>query len=145
MNLFLKIESSVYQEHIFGSLKNQYTNQLIFWCLKACILYILRVGVTDQMTEPTQRAFLVFLGKQVCWHNSNLFCCHPGCVTVLTLFIWKSSAWVCWCQSLHENRCSTHFVIHIENIGWGEACLYFSFWSGSFSRFCTLKYVFLPI
>ncbi|KAJ4850066.1 hypothetical protein Tsubulata_019358 [Turnera subulata] len=31
----------------------------------ACVLYILRVGVTDQMTEPTQRAFLVFLGKQL--------------------------------------------------------------------------------
>uniref|UniRef100_A0A6N2LNC5 Clathrin/coatomer adaptor adaptin-like N-terminal domain-containing protein n=1 Tax=Salix viminalis TaxID=40686 RepID=A0A6N2LNC5_SALVM len=31
----------------------------------ACILYILRVGVTDQMTEPTQRGFLVFLGKQL--------------------------------------------------------------------------------
>ncbi|KAK3212082.1 hypothetical protein Dsin_016788 [Dipteronia sinensis] len=30
----------------------------------ACVLYILRVGVTDQMTEPTQRSFLVFLGKQ---------------------------------------------------------------------------------
>eukprot|EP00258_Populus_trichocarpa_P038162 XP_024454181.1 protein SWEETIE isoform X3 [Populus trichocarpa] len=31
----------------------------------ACILYVLRVGVTDQMTEPTQRGFLVFLGKQL--------------------------------------------------------------------------------
>ncbi|CAK7344401.1 unnamed protein product [Dovyalis caffra] len=31
----------------------------------ACILYILQVGVTDQMTEPTQRDFLVFLGKQL--------------------------------------------------------------------------------
>ncbi|GAB2299959.1 hypothetical protein Dimus_034004 [Dionaea muscipula] len=31
----------------------------------ACILYILRVGVTDQMTEPTQRSFLVILGKQL--------------------------------------------------------------------------------
>ncbi|PON93486.1 Coatomer beta subunit [Trema orientale] len=31
----------------------------------ACVLYILRVGVTDQMTEPTQRNFLVFLGKQL--------------------------------------------------------------------------------
>ncbi|KAM7267217.1 hypothetical protein ACFE04_009383 [Oxalis oulophora] len=31
----------------------------------ACVLYILRVGVTDQMTEPTQRSFLIFLGKQV--------------------------------------------------------------------------------
>ncbi|XP_052195097.1 protein SWEETIE isoform X2 [Diospyros lotus] len=31
----------------------------------ACVLYILRVGVTDQMTEPTQRTFLVFLGKQL--------------------------------------------------------------------------------
>ncbi|KAL5739454.1 hypothetical protein ACOSQ2_028634 [Xanthoceras sorbifolium] len=31
----------------------------------ACVLYILRVGVTDQMTEPTQRSFLVFLGKQL--------------------------------------------------------------------------------
>ncbi|XVE72050.1 hypothetical protein DITRI_Ditri11bG0007500 [Diplodiscus trichospermus] len=31
----------------------------------ACILYILRVGVIDQMTEPTQRSFTVFLGKQL--------------------------------------------------------------------------------
>ncbi|XP_048328605.2 protein SWEETIE isoform X2 [Ziziphus jujuba] len=31
----------------------------------ACVLYILRVGVTDQMTEPTQRSFLVFLGKHL--------------------------------------------------------------------------------
>ncbi|CDP02785.1 unnamed protein product [Coffea canephora] len=31
----------------------------------ACVLYILRVGVTDQMSEPTQRSFLVFLGKQL--------------------------------------------------------------------------------
>ncbi|KAJ8751677.1 hypothetical protein K2173_025839 [Erythroxylum novogranatense] len=31
----------------------------------ACVLYILRVGVTDQMTEPTQRGFSVFLGKQL--------------------------------------------------------------------------------
>ncbi|GAB4832300.1 hypothetical protein Ancab_006311 [Ancistrocladus abbreviatus] len=31
----------------------------------ACVLYILRVGVTDQMTEPTQRSFLVVLGKQL--------------------------------------------------------------------------------
>ncbi|XP_073155187.1 protein SWEETIE isoform X2 [Henckelia pumila] len=31
----------------------------------ACVLYILRVGVTDQMSEPTQRGFLVFLGKQL--------------------------------------------------------------------------------
>ncbi|WVZ04946.1 hypothetical protein V8G54_018292 [Vigna mungo] len=32
---------------------------------KACVLYVLRVAVTDQMTEPTQRSFLVFLGKQL--------------------------------------------------------------------------------
>ncbi|PRQ53156.1 hypothetical protein RchiOBHm_Chr2g0163391 [Rosa chinensis] len=31
----------------------------------ACVLYILRVGVTNQMTEPTQRSFLVFLGQQL--------------------------------------------------------------------------------
>lgn len=31
----------------------------------ACVLYILRVGITDQMTEPTQRNFLVFLGNQL--------------------------------------------------------------------------------
>ncbi|KAK4279829.1 hypothetical protein QN277_011541 [Acacia crassicarpa] len=31
----------------------------------ACVLYILRVGVTDQMTEPTQRNFLVFLGMKL--------------------------------------------------------------------------------
>ncbi|MBA0847683.1 hypothetical protein Goshw_021366 [Gossypium schwendimanii] len=33
--------------------------------LKACVLYILRVGVTDQMTEPCQRSFTVFLGEQL--------------------------------------------------------------------------------
>ncbi|PKI75615.1 hypothetical protein CRG98_004016 [Punica granatum] len=32
----------------------------------ACVLYILRVGITNQMTEPTQRSFLVFLGRKVC-------------------------------------------------------------------------------
>lgn len=37
--------------------------------LKACVLYVLRVGVTDQMSEPTQRGFLVFLGKQVFYSN----------------------------------------------------------------------------
>ncbi|KAA8530559.1 hypothetical protein F0562_005268 [Nyssa sinensis] len=31
----------------------------------ACVLYILRLGVIDQMTEPTQRSFLVLLGKQL--------------------------------------------------------------------------------
>lgn len=31
----------------------------------ACVLYILRVGVTDQMSEPTQRGFLVLLGNQL--------------------------------------------------------------------------------
>ncbi|XP_075091342.1 protein SWEETIE [Nicotiana tabacum] len=31
----------------------------------ACILYILRVGITDQMSEPTQRGLLVLLGKQL--------------------------------------------------------------------------------
>ncbi|KAI4389310.1 hypothetical protein MLD38_001547 [Melastoma candidum] len=36
----------------------------------ACVLYILRVGITDQMTEPTQRTFLVFLGEQL--QSSNL-------------------------------------------------------------------------
>ncbi|XP_024982998.1 protein SWEETIE isoform X2 [Cynara cardunculus var. scolymus] len=33
--------------------------------LQACVFYILRVGVIDQMTEPTQRVFLVNLGKQI--------------------------------------------------------------------------------
>ncbi|CAO2817215.1 unnamed protein product [Amaranthus hypochondriacus] len=31
----------------------------------ACVLYILRVGVVDQMIEPTQRSVLVILGNQV--------------------------------------------------------------------------------
>ncbi|ESQ28765.1 hypothetical protein EUTSA_v10017993mg [Eutrema salsugineum] len=31
----------------------------------ACVLYILRVGVIDQMMEPSQRSFSVFLGKQL--------------------------------------------------------------------------------
>ncbi|KAK4799124.1 hypothetical protein SAY86_024489 [Trapa natans] len=31
----------------------------------ACVLYILRVAITDQMTEPTQRTFLVFLGQKI--------------------------------------------------------------------------------
>ncbi|KQK18234.1 hypothetical protein BRADI_1g39436v3 [Brachypodium distachyon] len=31
----------------------------------ACVLYVLRVGFADQMTEPTQREFLVFLGRKL--------------------------------------------------------------------------------
>ncbi|CAN6221242.1 unnamed protein product [Urochloa humidicola] len=31
----------------------------------ACVLYVLQVGVADQMTEPTQREFLVFLGRKL--------------------------------------------------------------------------------
>ncbi|RLM55986.1 HEAT repeat-containing protein 5B isoform X5 [Panicum miliaceum] len=31
----------------------------------ACVLYVLRVGVADQMTEPTQRELLVFLGRKL--------------------------------------------------------------------------------
>lgn len=34
-------------------------------CFKACVLYIMRVGITDQMSEPIQRGFSVFLAKQV--------------------------------------------------------------------------------
>lgn len=44
---------------------NRLSQLLIFGLVKACVLYILRVGVTDQMTEPTQRSFIVFLAKQV--------------------------------------------------------------------------------
>ena len=36
------------------------------------MLYILRVGVVDQMTEPTQRSFIAILGKQVCWSDLRL-------------------------------------------------------------------------
>lgn len=38
---------------------------IFFIYFQACVLYILRVGVADQMTEPTQRIFLVLLGKKV--------------------------------------------------------------------------------
>ncbi|XP_020259958.1 HEAT repeat-containing protein 5B [Asparagus officinalis] len=31
----------------------------------ACVLYILRVGITDQMTEPTQRGFLIVMARQL--------------------------------------------------------------------------------
>ncbi|WOK94226.1 HEAT repeat-containing protein 5B isoform X6 [Canna indica] len=31
----------------------------------ACILYILRVGIADQLTESSQRSFLVFMGKKL--------------------------------------------------------------------------------
>ncbi|XP_039805913.1 protein SWEETIE-like isoform X1 [Panicum virgatum] len=31
----------------------------------ACVLYVLRVGIADQMTEPTQRELLVFLGRKL--------------------------------------------------------------------------------
>uniref|UniRef100_A0A7N0VMZ5 HEAT repeat-containing protein 5B n=1 Tax=Kalanchoe fedtschenkoi TaxID=63787 RepID=A0A7N0VMZ5_KALFE len=39
----------------------------------ACVLYILRVGIIDQLTEPTQRAFLVFLAKQLQSSDINSF------------------------------------------------------------------------
>lgn len=38
-------------------------------CFKACVLYIMRVGITDQMSEPIQRGFSVFLAKQVSLHG----------------------------------------------------------------------------
>ncbi|XP_062228917.1 protein SWEETIE-like isoform X3 [Phragmites australis] len=37
----------------------------------ACVLYVLRVGVADQMTEPTQCDFLVFLGRKLESSNYN--------------------------------------------------------------------------
>ncbi|XP_010419035.1 PREDICTED: HEAT repeat-containing protein 5B-like [Camelina sativa] len=37
----------------------------------ACVLYILRVGVIDQMMEPSQRSFSVFLGKQLQSSNAG--------------------------------------------------------------------------
>ncbi|KAJ8637016.1 hypothetical protein MRB53_011283 [Persea americana] len=37
----------------------------------ACVLYILRVGATNQMTEPTQRSFLVLLARQLESPDSN--------------------------------------------------------------------------
>ncbi|XP_071711040.1 protein SWEETIE [Rutidosis leptorrhynchoides] len=37
----------------------------------ACVFYILRVGVIDQMTEPTQRVFSVNLGKQLLSNDAS--------------------------------------------------------------------------
>ncbi|KAL8476600.1 hypothetical protein ACS0TY_029047 [Phlomoides rotata] len=37
----------------------------------ACVLYIMRVGITDQMSEPTQRGFSVFLSKQLLSSDST--------------------------------------------------------------------------
>ncbi|CAE5963233.1 unnamed protein product [Arabidopsis arenosa] len=37
----------------------------------ACVLYILRVGVIDQMMEPSQRSFSVFLGEQLQSSNAS--------------------------------------------------------------------------
>ncbi|KAK6150970.1 hypothetical protein DH2020_015902 [Rehmannia glutinosa] len=37
----------------------------------ACVLYIMRVGITDQMSEPTQRSFSVFLAKQLVSSDST--------------------------------------------------------------------------
>ncbi|EPS72441.1 hypothetical protein M569_02317, partial [Genlisea aurea] len=31
----------------------------------ACVLYIIRVGIVDQLSEPSQRSFLIFLSKQL--------------------------------------------------------------------------------
>ncbi|KAJ4781926.1 HEAT repeat-containing protein [Rhynchospora pubera] len=47
----------------------------------ACVLYILRVGVADQLTEPAQRDFLVLLGRKL--ESSD---CSPS-VRVATLRI----------------------------------------------------------
>ncbi|XP_051126760.1 protein SWEETIE isoform X2 [Andrographis paniculata] len=37
----------------------------------ACVLYIMRVGITDQMSEPTQRSFSVFLANQLVSSDST--------------------------------------------------------------------------
>lgn len=66
----------------------QFLNVCIFSLLKACVLYILRVGVIDQMMEPSQRSFTVFLGKQVLQFNLTTLSCK------LELHIFKNFIYV---------------------------------------------------
>lgn len=53
-------------------------SEFSFSLLKACVLYILRVGVIDQMMEPSQRSFSVFLGKQVLQFNWTILVVVPA-------------------------------------------------------------------
>lgn len=43
---------------------------------------------------------------------------------LLIFFLWKLTASISWCQSFHENCCSTYLIIYPENPGRGEVWLY---------------------
>lgn len=38
---------------------------------QACVLYILRVGIVEQMSEPTQKEFMILLAKQLCLPDTS--------------------------------------------------------------------------
>lgn len=62
------------------------SNSRIPPCFKACVLYIVRVGITDQMSEPIQRGFSVFLAKQVFLHG-------PTGIDILLLAVSSQLTW----------------------------------------------------
>ncbi|XP_042449151.1 protein SWEETIE-like [Zingiber officinale] len=47
----------------------------------ACVIYILRVGIADQLTESSQRSFLIFLGKKL----ESADCNPPMSVAILRI------------------------------------------------------------
>lgn len=85
---------------------------------KACVLYILRVGITDQMTEPTQRSFLVFLGQQV--GGCGLYH-YDGCFYLYMLSLISQN---------FVNHCFLFLFLFFLNVdGITNSCLYWYFCS----------------
>lgn len=46
-------------------------NSVIDAHAQACVLYILRVGIVEQMSEPTQKDFMILLAKQLCLPDTS--------------------------------------------------------------------------
>ncbi|XP_057828164.2 protein SWEETIE isoform X1 [Cryptomeria japonica] len=46
-------------------------NSVIDAQAQACVLYILRVGIVEQMSEPTQKEFMILLAKQLCLPDTS--------------------------------------------------------------------------
>ncbi|KAG6392631.1 hypothetical protein SASPL_146855 [Salvia splendens] len=70
----LRSDTSVDAQALVSDVKQSFVNSnshIPLPCFKACVLYIVRVGMIDQMSEPIQRGFSVFLAKQLLSSDST--------------------------------------------------------------------------
>lgn len=101
-------------ENISDILLNQ-PSKFKFSLLKACVLYILRVGVIDQMMESSQRSFSVFLGKQVLLFIWTALCPCKSELQILKNLIYIFTSWsskLCFFFSWNKCSFSLQMLVH---------------------------------